>query len=292
MTDPTLLILAAGNARRYGGIKPLAPIGLNGEGVIDLLANDALSAGFRRLVVVINPTTGPDIQSHIAEHWATDRIDVEFAIQETPHGTVDAVLCAHEAIGDAAFAVSNADDLYGPAALTHLHRHLSTSPAVNAMVAFQLDLTLVGTGPVTRGVCHIDAGGRLVGIDERRGVHRTETGSIVVDDLQDPYELSPTTRVSMNLWSFGPGIWDLFKRAMKERKDDQPEVLLPVVVDHLIHGTWADVPESLGTVTVYTSDEHCVGVTHPGDLELVQAHIADQVDQGARVGALSGSLYH
>jgi CTP:molybdopterin cytidylyltransferase MocA len=55
------VILAAGQAKRYGGIKPLAPIGTNGEGVIDLLVNDALSAGFTEAVVVVNPTTGPTI---------------------------------------------------------------------------------------------------------------------------------------------------------------------------------------------------------------------------------------
>ncbi|MEI6700446.1 MAG: NTP transferase domain-containing protein [Actinomycetota bacterium] len=291
MTEPTLLILAAGNARRYGDIKPLAPIGPNGEGVIDLLANDALSAGFTRLVVVINPNSGPNIRAHIAEHWATDRIDVDFALQEEPHGTVHAVLCAHEAIGDSAFAVSNADDLYGPAALTHLHRHLSTSPATNAMVAFQLGLTLVGTGPVTRGVCKIEAD-HLISIDERRGVHRTDTGSIIVDDAGEACELSPSTQVSMNLWSFGPEMWELFRQAMELREADQPEVLLPVVVNHLLNGTWADIPEPLRSVSAYTSNEHCVGVTHPGDLELVKAHIAHQIHQGARVGALSGSLYH
>ena len=43
-TKPALVILAAGRARRYGGCKPLAPVGPRGEAVIDLVASDALAA--------------------------------------------------------------------------------------------------------------------------------------------------------------------------------------------------------------------------------------------------------
>ena len=291
MTEPELLILAAGRARRFGGIKPLAPIGPSGEAVIDLLAHDAVTAGFTRIAIVINDTTGPVIKEHIAQHWNLDQLKVDFAVQDEPHGTVHAVLAASEVIAGSAFAVSNADDLYGPAALAHLYNHLSNNASENAMVAFQLERTLVGSSPVTRGVCHIDQDGRLVGIDERRGVHRDENGTIAVDDGLSPAVLDPTLRVSMNLWAFASGMWPVFARAMAEHDLATGEVLLPVVVDHLIHGTMAGVDTALRTISVYTSDENCVGVTHPGDLELVQQHIIEQVDAGNRAKVLSGSLY-
>ena len=38
-TKPALVILAAGRARRYGGCKPLAPVGPRGEAVIDRYGN-------------------------------------------------------------------------------------------------------------------------------------------------------------------------------------------------------------------------------------------------------------
>jgi CTP:molybdopterin cytidylyltransferase MocA len=291
VTEPSLLILAAGRARRYGGIKPLAPIGPNGEAVIDLLAHDAVTAGFTRIAIVLNDTTGPLIKEHIEKHWDLDQVAVDFALQDEPHGTVHAVLAASEVISGSAFAVSNADDLYGPAALAHLHHHLTERPGENAMVAFQLERTLVGSSPVTRGVCHIDAQGRLVGIDERRGIHRSADGVIAVDDGFTPAVLAPTLRVSMNLWAFSADMWPVFERALAEHDFATGEVLLPVVVDHLIHGTMASVDEALRSISVYTSDEHCVGVTHPGDLELVQGHIKDEVALGNRAKALSGSLY-
>ena len=62
---PSLVVLAAGLARRYGGCKPLAPIGPSGEAVIDLLVSDAIAAGFGRVVLVLHPETGPAIRYHV-----------------------------------------------------------------------------------------------------------------------------------------------------------------------------------------------------------------------------------
>ena len=56
---PVLVVMAAGVARRYGGCKPLAPVGLHGEAVIDLNAGDAVRAGFGHIVLVLGPATGP-----------------------------------------------------------------------------------------------------------------------------------------------------------------------------------------------------------------------------------------
>ena len=49
------MVLAAGMAKRYGGCKPLAPVGLHGEAVIDLIAGDAVAAGFGDVVLVLGP---------------------------------------------------------------------------------------------------------------------------------------------------------------------------------------------------------------------------------------------
>ena len=46
----SLVILAAGRARRYGGCKPLAPVGTHGEAVIDLVASDAVAADRKSVV--------------------------------------------------------------------------------------------------------------------------------------------------------------------------------------------------------------------------------------------------
>jgi len=272
----SLVVLAAGRARRYGGVKPLAPIGSNGEAVIDLLAGDALRAGFSRLVLVINPDTGPLIEQHVAATWPPD-VDVAFSIQPRPLGTVDAVLAARGSVDESTpFGVANADDLYGTDALRVLGRHLTTT-GTNCLVGFRLDRALVGDLPVTRGVCAV-ADGVLVGIAERRHVTHLG-GTFRADDGVEPAILDPVALVSMNLWGFAPAMWEVLADAMSSAAgaSEDDEVLLPELVGRLVAGRGV-----LSRFEVLSTTSRCIGVTHPDDLELVRAEIADEVASGER----------
>ena len=48
-----LLIMAAGMGSRFGGLKQAAPMGPNGEMLIDYSVYDAKQAGFERAVIII-----------------------------------------------------------------------------------------------------------------------------------------------------------------------------------------------------------------------------------------------
>ena len=51
----SLLIMAAGIGSRFGGgIKQLAPVGPNGEIIMDYSIHDAIEAGFNKIVFVIH----------------------------------------------------------------------------------------------------------------------------------------------------------------------------------------------------------------------------------------------
>ena len=76
-TGLTLVILAAGRAKRYGSLKPLAPVGTHGEAAIDLVASDALAAGFETIVLVLAPASGSAIRYHVEHTWP-DAVDVRF----------------------------------------------------------------------------------------------------------------------------------------------------------------------------------------------------------------------
>ena len=272
MSGPTLVILGAGRARRYGGLKQLAPIGRHGEGVIDMIAADAIAGGFDEIVVVINHDTGPTIQAHVAKFWPEDH-RVSFAFQDKLRGTVDAVLTAEPLIDPATpFAVSNADDLYGRDAFASLCAHLSSSPN-NCLVAYELENSLVGDLPVSRGTCEIE-GGRLVKIVERRNVHFTPEGLCADDDLS-PYYLDPSMRVSMNLWGFQPAVWPLLHAAMAAYRDGDPEVLLPTFVADAM-ANHAMVVDALLT------SSRCIGVTHAEDLPLAQFLVREEIKAGQR----------
>ena len=273
MKGPVLVILAAGRARRFGGVKPLAPIGMHGEAVIDLIASDAYEAGFGHIVVVVNPDTGPLIREHIATHWPADK-SVAFAIQERPLGTVHAVLSALPELDPTLpFGVCNADDLYGRDAMVALGRQL-TDNGGNCLVAFRLDQALVGDQPVTRGVCQVHEG-VLTGIAERRQVTATPSGYASADGLE-PSTLSADTLVSMNLWGFDASMWEVFTAAMATAAaSEDAEVLLPEIVGEQIRS-------KSRTFRALPATSRCVGVTHADDLPVVQAEIAAQVARGER----------
>jgi hypothetical protein len=273
-SGPALVVLAAGQARRYGGCKPLAPVGPGGEAIIDLVASDAVAAGFSTVVLVVSPSTGPAIRYHVEHVWPS-AVDVRFAEQSTPRGTVDAVVSAFGQLeADAPYGIANADDLYGPAPLGLLVHHLAVGGGEQALVGFQLALATIGDAPVTRGVCTVSADGHLSGIDERRQVvpagDRFRAG-----DGRRPTELAGDTLVSMNLWGFTPAMRPHLESALASLGPSDAEVLLPELVGTLVAGR-------VERFRVLAATTPCVGVTHPDDLTLVQTAIARQVGRGER----------
>ena len=289
---PALVVLAAGMARRYGGCKPLAPIGPHGEAVLDLLVSDAVRAGFGRIVLVLHPETGPAIRYHVEQCWP-ESVDAEFAVQRLPLGTVHAVLAAEGALADVeSFAVCNADDVYGEEAMGMLAAQLRSSAAEHVLVGYRLRSTVATADPVTRGICRVDPDGLLVSLDERRQVHTDEvSGGFVSDDGLEPRELSGDAPASVNLWGFRSDIWKVFHEAMDCSGLDEEallarvaaggevpkaEVLLPEVISTMVADS-ANLP-----VRVLDTEAKLVGVTHAADLPIVSAELARQVAWGTR----------
>ena len=301
MTDsPALVVLAAGMARRYGGCKPLAPIGPHGEAVLDLLVSDAVRAGFGRIVLVLHPESGPAIRYHVAQCWP-EAVDVAFVEQRLPLGTVHAVLAAEPALAPGtAFGVSNADDVYGQVPMTMLADQLRTGVDEHVLVGFALRSTVATPDPVTRGICTVGPDGLLASLDERRQVHPDgDTGGFVSDDGLEPARLDGGLPASVNLWGFRPGIWEVFHRAMDASGLDEEallaraaaggevpkaEVLLPEVISTMVAGG-TGLP-----VRVLTTDARLVGVTHAADLPVVSAELTRQVAWGVRPAALWSGL--
>ncbi|MHB1710254.1 MAG: NTP transferase domain-containing protein [Acidimicrobiales bacterium] len=295
---PSLVVLAAGLARRYGGCKPLAPVGLNGEAVIDLVASDATASGFGQVVLVVHPETGPAIRYHVERCWPHS-IPVSYVEQRVPLGTTHALLAARAAVEDRhPFAVANADDVYGEQAMHLLAAELGAASDEHALVGYHLSSTIFTDSPVTRGVCEVDRAGRLIAVNERRHVSRLAGGvNFASSDGLDPDLLAADVLVSVNLWGFRPSIWAILEKAMAgsgleentlirtggpEVPAPRPELLLPEVVGSMVASGDGD------PVRVLTTDSACVGVTHPGDLTAVQAELARQVARGTRPDRLWG----
>jgi len=89
------------------GMKAMIPFG---RPFLDFVLSGLADAGYRSACIVIGPE-----HSVVREHFARiqpERISVQFAIQEKPIGTADAVLTVKEFAGDQQFVVLNGDNLY------------------------------------------------------------------------------------------------------------------------------------------------------------------------------------
>ena len=79
--DTGLLIMAAGMGSRFGGLKQAASVGPNGEMIIDYSVNDALKAGFNKIVIVIRKDIEKDFREACGKR--IEKIaDVSYVFQE------------------------------------------------------------------------------------------------------------------------------------------------------------------------------------------------------------------
>src|SRR4051794_5098745 len=163
--EPSLVVLAAGRGRRFGGLKQLAEVRSDRATVTDVLVERAAEAGVGRAVIVLRSEIERQVRAHL-DTFGWPSIPTRFAMQHQARGTADAVLAARDAV-DGALIVVNADDLYPVSAFRALVGHLCHAPDdEHATVAFRLDRTLLGTRPESRALLAVDHTGLLVGVRE------------------------------------------------------------------------------------------------------------------------------
>lgn len=291
---PTLVIMAAGAARRYGGLKQLAPVGPGGQAIMEYSICDAVRAGFGKVVLVIRREFESTFREAFVDR-ARGQVDIAFAFQEPeafvpaglelperakPWGTAHAVLCAKPEV-PGPLAVINADDFYGPSALAAIGEFLGslapddTSSA--AMVGYSLSNTLSDHGTVNRGVCEVDAQGRLINIVERFEIGPTADGAKYEDPDRGPQPLALDTVVSMNLWGYPPSMLAMlderFAEFLAALPDASKEYELPTVTKQMM-------ADGKLTVSVLPTDERWCGMTYQDDLPIAQARLAELVAAG------------
>ena len=285
LMKPSLLILAAGMASRYGGMKQIEEFGPDGETIMDYSIYDAIRAGFGKIVFVIREEFAPQFKA-IFDPKLKGRIEVEYVYQHLdsylngfvkptertkPWGTAHAVLCAEKVI-QGPFAVINADDFYGFDAFVKAYDFLSTqcSEKHYAIIAYQLGQTLSDHGTVNRGVCSINASGDLIDVRERLNIKQVD-GRVVAEDDSIPQFLEMDTMVSMNFWCFDVSVFDYIKTLFKEFLDVQgnelkSEFFIPLVADQFVKRSAGRV-EVIGTTAIW------FGVTYKDDAPSVKNNI-------------------
>jgi NDP-sugar pyrophosphorylase family protein len=289
---PTLLILAAGMASRYGSMKQIDGFGPNGETIIDYSIYDAIKAGFGKVVFIIKeefvdnfksifePKLNGKIETdYVFQNFDIKQYGVELEIERAkPWGTAHAVLAARNVVKEP-FAVINADDFYGFDAFQKMNDFLTkeANGSTFSMIGYEIGKTLSEHGSVSRGVCKVDASGNLEEIVERTNVYK-EFDVIVYEENDHKHPLEFDTRVSMNFWGFTPEIFnvslELFKEFAHANKDNpKAEFFIPLVGDHLIRTNKAEV-------RVIPTSSQWFGVTYKEDKPIVQESIDQLVKDG------------
>ena len=297
MKKTALVIMAAGIGSRFGkGIKQLAPVGPNGEIIMDYSIHDALEAGFNKVVFIIRKDIEEEFREVIGNR--IEKItEVEYAFQALedlpegfekpadrtkPWGTGQAVLAAKNVLSEP-FMVINADDYYGKEAYVKVHDYLIQEQSQDGilhicMAGFRLGNTLSDNGSVTRGICHIE-NGALTGVTETHDIFKTADGAETRPEGETPVKLDVKELVSMNMWGLTPAFMDTLEKGfvdfLSEIKegDIKKEYLLPEMIDKLIKAGKAKVD-------VLETKDTWFGVTYQEDKAAVTEAFAKLVKEG------------
>lgn len=297
MKKTALVIMAAGIGSRFGkGIKQLAPVGPNGEIIMDYSIHDALEAGFNKVVFIIRKDLEEEFRQVIGNRiekitevayafQALDDLPDGFtcpADRTKPWGTGQAVLAAESVLSEP-FMVINADDYYGKEAYVKVHDYLVQEQPDDGilhicMAGFRLGNTLSDNGSVTRGVCHIE-NGALTGVTETHDIYKTANGAESRPEGGEVVTLNVKDLVSMNMWGLTPAFMDTLKKGFVEflqgvkEGEIKKEYLLPEMIDQLIKAGKAKVD-------VLETKDTWFGVTYQEDKASVTEAFKKLVEEG------------
>jgi len=261
--DLAIVFMVAGISSRFGGkIKQFAKVGPKNETLIEYSLNQALPAGFTKIIFIIGEKTQAPFKKAFKDHYRG--IPIYYPVQtydpetrDKPWGTVDA-LCAISKSIDCPFVVCNGDDIYGKETFKILAEHLKTNTTA-ATLGYKLGKSIPDQGEANRGIFKTDEQGDVKEIKEVFDISK--------QNLKEK-NLSPDDLCSMNIFALHPKTVYLLKEILDKFKqenagDRKAECLLPNELGKLIDGKKL-------VMKLYPTDEQWFGVTRPEDEEIVR----------------------
>ncbi len=261
-----LVCMAAGSSSRFGGRpKQFAIVGPKGETLIEYSMNQALKAGFDKIIFIVSEKTNDGLKKIFGQNYKGTQIFYVFQkfdekIRDKPWGTTDA-LCSAKSLIDCPFIVCNTDDVYGEEAFTLLRDHLNDKKS-EATISYDLLRTLPPTGEVNRGIFKLNTDRTVSSITENFGVSRANIES---------RGLRPDSQTNVNLFALHPETIELLSQILQNFKkehieDRKIECLLPTDLSSLIKS---------GRIKMhcYKTKEKWSGVTYPEDEKIVREDI-------------------
>jgi UTP-glucose-1-phosphate uridylyltransferase len=282
---PTLVILAAGMASRYGSQKQTEGFGPNGETIMDYSIYDAIRAGFGKVVFIIRQDFATEFKANfepkLAGKIATDYVYQErdsFVINPEnatarlkPWGTGHAMLCAKNAVNQP-FAIINADDFYGADSFVKAAQYLKTNCTENtaALIGYELAKTLSNFGTVSRGVTQVNQNLQLTNITERTKIY-TENGQIVYEENDQKTVVAADAKVSMNFWCFHQSVFTLASQLFiqfeaNNTQNPKAEFFIPTIAQNFM-------AQNQNSISVIPTSAQWFGVTYKEDAPTVKASL-------------------
>ncbi len=291
--EPTLLILAAGMASRYGSLKQVDSFGPSGETIIDYSIYDAIKAGFKKVSFIVKKDYYEGFKqifdTKLAGKIETDYVFQDFDLQkfgidkdiirQKPWGTGHALISAKDQIQEP-FCIINADDFYGYESFEKMIKFLKEEADDThfALMGYEIDKTLSDYGTVSRGIFQASDEGNLTEIIERTKVFRKD-GQIVFEENGEIFPAPAQSYASMNFWGFTPAVFQkgiaLFKEfaAANNQENGTAEFYIPSIAEAL-------TKENEASFKVLPTSSTWFGVTYKEDKPIVQEKLLALVKDG------------
>jgi len=259
----------AGLSSRFGGkIKQFARVGPKGETLMEFSLNQAIKAGFSKIIFIVGEKTERMFKIIFGENYRgvpVYYVSQEFDIKERdrPWGTAEAACCIKEII-DCPFVFCNGDDIYGEKNFKVLFNHLQESKDP-ATIGHELIDVVPEEGSVHRGIFEVS--------DEGYVKKLVETFNIEKKKLEEQ-NLNEDDLCSMNIFALYPEvIEELNKRLIKfksENKGDRKvEFLIPNEISNLVE-------ENKMKMKIYPTLNKWFGITNPEDEEIVRGLLVEE----------------
>ncbi|MCW8966446.1 MAG: sugar phosphate nucleotidyltransferase [Candidatus Pacearchaeota archaeon] len=261
--EVALVYMVAGLSSRFKGkIKQFAQVGPNNETLIEYSLNQAIKAGFDKIIFIVGDKTEDKFMEMFGNEYKGIPIyyafqDFDKSTRDKPWGTVDA-LCSAEEFLDCPFVLCNGDDIYGESAFKKIIEHLKQSRTC-ATIGYKVKNCLSDNGGVNRGVFQTDEKNKLIKIKE--------IFSITKENFFEK-GLNENSLCAVNIFLFFPELLPHLKKRLLEFKEENKE-------DRKVECILSDELEKLIEkenleIYVHPTEEEFIGITNPGDEEIVR----------------------
>ena len=266
--DIAIVYLVAGMSSRFGGkVKQFAKIGPNDETLIEYSLDQAIEAGFKKIIFIVGKKTEAGFKKMFGNKYRGVPIfyakqNFNSKIRNKPWGTVDALCCAKNVI-DCPFVVCNGDEIYGKNSFSVVLDSLKNN--INATIGFRLGDMLSDSCSVNRGIFDISKDGYVKSLTEVFDIERS--------NLKEK-NLDIESLCNVNLFGFSPDILDMLDNELKDFKEKHlgnknAECLLSTELSKLIK-------KKLIKIKVCSTPDKWMGITGPGDVDIVKKTILSQ----------------